>query len=198
MNESAVRPRPGGRSARVREAVFDAAVAVLAEQGPAGFTVGEVARRAGVHETSIYRRWGTREGLAVEALLDRSRRELPIPDTGSLREDLAAYAAELIVFLRAPLGRALMHTLTMAADNPTVVAARDEFWAGRFELAGVMVERAVARGEVPEGTDSRSVLELLIAPLHFRMQATGEPLGIDLADHLADLVVRAFSLPLVD
>jgi AcrR family transcriptional regulator len=195
MDESAIRPRPGGRSARVRHAVFDAAVAVLAENSPAGFTVSEVARRAGVHETSIYRRWGTREGLAVEALLDRSRRELPIPDTGSLREDLAAFAADLIVYLRAPLGRALMHTLTVAADNPAVIAARDEFWTGRFELAGVMVERAIARGEVPEGTDSRSLLELLIAPLHFRMQATGEPLGIGLADYLADLVVRAFGLP---
>jgi AcrR family transcriptional regulator len=193
MSESDIRRRPGGRSARVREAVFDAVVAALVEHGAGGFSVGDVAERAGVHETSIYRRWGTRERLALDALLDRSRRELPIPDTGSFRGDLAAFARELVAYLNTPLGRALVHLMAIDVDDePEVVAARDEFWATRFDLAGVMVERAVDRGEVPAGIDPRLALELLIAPLTFRVLATREPLTTALADQLADLVAQAF------
>jgi AcrR family transcriptional regulator len=191
VDETTIRRRPGGRSARVREAVFDAVVAALAEHGPGGFTIGDVARRAGVHETSIYRRWGTPERLAVEALLDRSQQELPIPDTGSFRGDLAAFARELVAYLGTPLGRALAHTMSGVDDDPAVAAARDEFWATRFALAGVMVDRAVARGEIPAGADPRLALELLVAPLLFRVLTTGEPLTATLADQLADLVVKA-------
>jgi hypothetical protein len=53
-----------------------------------------------------------------------------------------------------------------------------------------MVDRAIDRGEVPAGTESRPALELLVAPLLFRVLATGEPLTKRLADRLADSVVR--------
>jgi AcrR family transcriptional regulator len=195
MSEPDIRRRPGGRSARVREAVFEATLAALAEHGTAGFSIGDVAQRAGVHETSIYRRWGTRERLALDAMLDRSQRELPIPDTGSFRDDLAAFARELVAYLNTPLGRALTNTLAVADDEPTAVAARDEFWTTRFTLANVIVERAAERGEVAAGTDPRLALELLVAPLTFRLLATREALTSDLAEQLADLVAQAVRPP---
>jgi hypothetical protein len=85
--------------------------------------------------------------------------------------------------------------LAVPDDGPAAAAARNEFWTRRFDLAGVMVHRAVARGEVPVGTDPRLVLELLVAPFLFRVLATGESLRAGLAHQLADLVVRAFSRP---
>jgi AcrR family transcriptional regulator len=191
VSETRIQRRPGGRSARVHQAVFEAALAALADHGVAGFTIADVARRAGVHETSIYRRWGTPQRLAVDALLDRSQRELPIPDTGSFRDDLAAFAGELIAYLHNPLGRALAHMMAAADDDPDLVAARTEFWDTRFALASAMVDRAVARGELPPGTDARLALELLVAPLTFRVFTTGAPPPPGLAAQLADLVARA-------
>ena len=44
-----VRRRPGGRSARVRAAVLQATVDVLAESGLMGLSIGQVAARAGIH-----------------------------------------------------------------------------------------------------------------------------------------------------
>ena len=64
-----VRRRPGGRSERIRQSVIEATMAVLRDRGWDQFSIAEVASRAGVHETSIYRRWGTRERLATDALL---------------------------------------------------------------------------------------------------------------------------------
>src|SRR5688572_33420223 len=86
--EPGPRPRPGGRSARVRSAVLEATLELLAERGYDGAEVPEVARRAGVHPTTVYRRWGTKSRLVGEALLERSRPLTPTPDTGSLRPDL--------------------------------------------------------------------------------------------------------------
>jgi AcrR family transcriptional regulator len=189
MSEAAVRRRPGGRSARVRASVLDATLAVLGEGGPERLTVAEVAVRAGVHETSIRRRWRTKENLVCDALLSQSEQQLPIPDTGSVREDLATFVSELAAYNETALGRALLHALATPSQDPALREARTVFWRRRYELASAMIERAVERGELPDTVDSRLVLEALIAPLHFRTLLTDEPLDAGLPLGLADLVL---------
>ncbi|MFD0884744.1 TetR/AcrR family transcriptional regulator, partial [Streptosporangium algeriense] len=80
--------RPGGRSARVRDAVRQATLAELAEHGYGGLTVENVAIRSGVHKTTVYRRWGNVEGLIADALELAREEPWPMPDTGSFQEDL--------------------------------------------------------------------------------------------------------------
>src|SRR6202042_3362953 len=135
-----------------------------------------------------------------DALLNFSEQQLPIPDTGSLREDLAAFAAELAAYLATPLGRALLHAMTAAGEDPALADARTDFWQARYELASVMIERAVARGELPATVDGRLALEVLIAPLNFRALLTDEPPDQDLPRRLADLVlggIRASTLEFI-
>jgi AcrR family transcriptional regulator len=189
MAEAAVRRRPGGRSARVRRSVIDATLALLGEGGLEKPTVADIAERAGVHETSIRRRWPTKESLIYDALLNNSEQYLPIPDTGSLREDLTVFASELAAYLATPLGRALLLAMASTAEDPALIEARTAFWQTRYELASAMIERAVARGELPATVDSRLALEALIAPLNFRTLLTDEPPDEDLPRRLADLVL---------
>jgi AcrR family transcriptional regulator len=189
MSEAAVRQRPGGRSARVRQSVLDATLALLVEGGLDSLTVADVAARAGVHETSIRRRWRTRENLICDALLNYSELHLPIPDTGSLREDLAAFARELAAYLTTPLGRALLYAMATTGEEPALLDARSAFWQTRYELASAMINRAVARGELPDTVDGRLALEALIAPLNFRALLTDEPPDDELPRKLADLVL---------
>jgi AcrR family transcriptional regulator len=75
----------------MRQAVLAATVELLSSQGLAGATVAAVARAAGVHETSVYRRWKTRENLILDALTTELDSALPIPDTGRVREDLLRF-----------------------------------------------------------------------------------------------------------
>jgi len=172
--EPAARQRVGGRSARVRSSVLQSAFAVLVEKGSDAFTIAEVAARAGVHETSIYRRWGTRTALALEACLHFAEAALAIPDTGSLKSDLLAFLERLGVLLASPQGQAFL-ALT-AYRQPDAVAARQMYFRQRFGLARVMFDRAVSRGEFPRRTDPSVFLETLVAPLYFRLLITGEPL----------------------
>jgi AcrR family transcriptional regulator len=193
MSEAPVRSRPGGRSARVRQSVLDTTLTLLAERGLDRVTVADIAECAGVHETSIRRRWRTRENLICDALLNYSEVHLPIPDTGSLREDLAAFASELATYLTTPLGRALLYAMATTGEDPAIAEARTAFWQTRYELASAMIERAVARRELPATVDSRLALEALIAPLNFRALLTDEPPDEDLPRRLADLVLDGIS-----
>lgn len=178
----------------MRHDVLEATVQLLIEKGGEPISISDVATRAGVHETSIYRRWGTREKLVVDALLSHSAHELPVPDTGSLRDDLAALERTLIAYVSTPLGLAQTRSLASPGDDPLVEEARVGFWQERLEAAGVVVTRAIDRGEVPPTTDPRLVVEMLVAPIHFRVlmshQALAEPLAEQLADILVDGVRR--------
>jgi AcrR family transcriptional regulator len=168
------RGRPGGRSARVREAVLQAAFALLAEKGFEALSIAEVAAHAGVHETSIYRRWGTKNALALEASLHFARSAIPIPDTGSLRSDLVALLKGLLALLGSPQGQTLL--MLGFSQHPHVVAARQDFWRSRRESLRPVFERAVGRSEFPRDADPMLLLETLIAPLYLRRLVTGEPL----------------------
>src|SRR5690348_18177095 len=99
--------RPGGRSARVRAAVHQAVTDLIAERGYGNFTVGEVAARAGVADTSVYRRWGNLEALLIEVILARLEERSPIPDTGTLDGDLRTFAANVAREITGPDGPAV-------------------------------------------------------------------------------------------
>ncbi|MGW6421832.1 TetR/AcrR family transcriptional regulator [Nocardia sp. NPDC055053] len=193
MTEQAVRRRTGGRSARVRQAVLDAALQAIAEHGPDGVSVAEVARRAGVHETSIYRRWSTREQLVMDALLAYSQNEMPVPDTGSLRADLLTFTRSLSTYLDSSLGKALARAMVASDDDEPLAAGRRRFWESRFDLARVMIDRAVERGELPDDTDPRLAMELLIAPLHFRALLTHQPLDDHHAERMIDALLHGMT-----
>lgn len=191
--EDGVRRRPGGRSERVRRAVLDATLDLVLEKGVDQLSIAEVAARAGVHETSVYRRWGTRERLMVDALLVAGERRLPVPDTGSLRGDLVEFASTLASLLSEPLGRALAQALAGPSDDEAMNDARAQYFRARLELVGAIIERAIARGELAQGTDASLVLEALIAPLHFRTLVSRQPLDDALPDRLADLLLHGLT-----
>ena len=188
--EEQPRRRTGGRSARVRDAVLTATLDALGDGGFDAVTLNEVARRAGVHATSIQRRWGTREKLVLDAMLAFSRTHLLVPDTGSLHGDLVAFAQSLADYLATPLGRALVRSMSAADDDQRLATARAEFWQARFDAAGVVVDRAVERGELAVGADPALILEMVTAPLHFRALLTRQPIDGELIVRIVTAVER--------
>jgi AcrR family transcriptional regulator len=170
--------------------VFEAALQVLQEQGYAFTSIAEIAKSAGVHETSIYRRWGTKESLLAEALLARAEEEIPVPDTGMLRSDLVQFLQELSVFFQSPLGKALMQLLVSAGDTTEMTSARQTYWRSRFALVKGIFEHAVQRGEISPSLDPHLLTELLIGPFYVRLLLTSEPLPVQLPEQIVDLVLH--------
>jgi AcrR family transcriptional regulator len=187
----AARPRPGGRSARVRAAVLSATLELLDERGFEGLELPEVARRAGVHATTVYRRWGSRARLAGEALLERGRPLSATPDTGALRTDLERLLLEGGALLRTAPVRAMLEVLLSASTAPgpgpgaEIAQARDRFLAAHLAEARLVVQRAVARSELPPGTDPGVLIELVIGPALLRTLLLGLDLGPEAAAGIA-------------
>ncbi|MER7134466.1 TetR/AcrR family transcriptional regulator [Streptosporangium saharense] len=184
--------RPGGRSARVRDAVRQATLAELAEQGYGGLTVENVAIRSGVHKTTVYRRWGSVEGLIADALELAREEPWPIPDTGSFQEDLR----EIVLLVQrgfadpveGPISTAFV---TAAAQNGDAARSLHDFFTARHEQAAEVVRRAVERGEVPADTDGADVIRMAVAPIYYRLFVTHEPVTEPDAIRAADATAAA-------
>ncbi|MFI5902048.1 TetR/AcrR family transcriptional regulator [Streptomyces cyaneofuscatus] len=184
--------RPGGRTARVREAVLRAAGDALARDGFDRLDLAEVARRAGVGKTTVYRRWSTPAGLVADLLTDMAERSLPGTDTGSLAEDLRANARLVVRTLTDPRQGALFAAVIAAATcDPRAAEALHRFYAVRIGEWSGCVEAAVARGELPGGTDPGEVVAAVSAPLYYRLLASGAPLDEAAADRAADAAAAA-------
>jgi AcrR family transcriptional regulator len=184
--------RPGGRTARVREAVLRAAGDALAEHGFVHLDLADVARRAGVGKTTVYRRWGTVTGLVADLLADMAEGSLPRARTGSLAGDLAANARLVQRTLADPRQGALFTAVIAAATcDPRTAEALRRFYAIRIDEWAPCVEEAVARGEAPAGTDPREVIRAVSAPLYYRLLASGDRLDEAAADRAAAAATAA-------
>ncbi|KOX07822.1 TetR/AcrR family transcriptional regulator [Nocardiopsis sp. NRRL B-16309] len=169
--------RPGGRTARVRAAVLAAAGDALAEHGMAGLDLADVARRADVGRTTVYRRWGSVPALVADLLEDMAEQSLPRVETGSLLEDLLANARLVRRTLVDPRQGALFKAMIAAAAcDERTAAALHRFYAARIAEWAPCVDQAVQRGEVPPGTDAAEVVRAVSAPLYYRLLASGDPL----------------------
>ncbi|MBK3563647.1 MULTISPECIES: TetR-like C-terminal domain-containing protein [unclassified Streptomyces] len=187
--------RPGGRSARVRADVLRSTLEVLAENGTSGLTMSEIARRSGVHATSIQRRWGAPQNLVLDALLSYSQEHLPVPDTGNLRDDMVALARLIAAYLDTPLGIALAQAMATAEEDPQLTESRALFWQSRYDVTRIIVDRAVDRHELPADADHQLALELLVAPLHFRALLIRQPVGEDRIERMVDTLLHGLAGP---
>jgi AcrR family transcriptional regulator len=157
--------RPGGRSHRVKGTVFEAVEALLLENPGDLPSMTAIAERAQVNPTSLYRRWGDVRRLAGEVAVERLMREHPIPDTGSLRGDLIAWATAVARSLGSPRNVLLLRILTSVPQQGVSLQNLKKRPIGRriAELEA-MLGRAAARSEVPLSLGD--TLELVLAPLY--------------------------------
>ncbi|MCC5578859.1 TetR/AcrR family transcriptional regulator [Microtetraspora sp. AC03309] len=177
--------RPGGRSARVRAAVHKAVTALIAERGYGNFTVGDVADRAGVADSSVYRRWGTLESLLMDVAITWLTTTSPIPDTGGLEQDLRAYAAGVARDVTGPDGLAVLRlVLALSTAGEAGARARDDFLAERSRQIQGMLDRARDRGEQPP--EALDILDHLLAPMYIRVLFGLGSLTPDYVDTLID------------
>jgi AcrR family transcriptional regulator len=184
--------RPGGRTARSGPPRRAATLAELAEHGFAGLTVEGVAARAGVHKTTVYRRWGTAAALAVDALDAAGDEPWPVPDTGDVREDLRRLCRLVVDSFADPESGPVSRAFVAAATHsPATATALHRFLAGRHDQAAAIVRRAIARGDLPPTTDPVDTIRTAIAPLYYRLFISGEPVDTAIADRAADTALAA-------
>ena len=178
------------RSAEADRAILDAAIELFIELGWDALTVEGVAARAGVGKATVYRRYATKLDLVMAATARLGERKGPVPDTGSVRDDLLGLARGYRRMLTATdSGRAIPLMMAAKARCEELHRAHAGYVGERMGASSAVITRAVLRGELPEGTDAQLVVEMIMGPLLHRAYVTGLPIGDAYLERLVDTVL---------
>jgi AcrR family transcriptional regulator len=185
------RGRP--RSRRTEKAILKAANEVITAFGLNDMTIEGVAERAGVGKASIYRRWPSKGALAFDAVVDTVLASQPTPDTGSLQGDLQFIARSWVrAANRRRGGRTVAGLIAEVQNDPDLATVWRERFVSRIrQERRLVVERSIARGEIPAGSDPELILDLLYGPLYHRYLNGHLSLSDAFARGVARMVVAA-------
>lgn len=186
------RGRP--RSDHAHRAILDATRDLIIEEGFARLRLEHVATRAGVGKSTIYRRWPSKEALALDVLLELAAPYLVVEVTGDTREEMLSAVRNAITALTetpfGPVIRALLSQIAINASlgdpfRATVVQAR------RSEVAAV-IARGIERGDLRADADADVATELLIGPVYFRLMFGGH-LTNAVAEQIVDAMLQGYA-----
>jgi AcrR family transcriptional regulator len=171
--------------------ITEAVLVELADHGYARLSMESVARRAGVGKSALYRRWPGKSEMVAAALGALSVPAAPSPDTGSLHADLRILLEGMLAWLTHPqVARILPDVSAEGVREPALAEAlRVAVGEPRRAAAAVALERAAERGELAVSVDL--ALDLLGAPLYWRLSVRHAELGPGYLDELADALLRA-------
>lgn len=198
---SEIAPEPAVRRKRGRPRdpdadgrILAAASALILMRGFESMTVDEVASNAGVGKATVYRRWSRKEDLAVAAMEQLYRDEIPSPDTGTIRGDLEAMFTSVLAFVNSPAGLDHVRTTIKESMRDDRISAlyRDASLRAE-ESATAVFERAIARGEVRADTPVRTSVQFLGALVATRVISGQEMPGLEEIDELVEFVLHGIS-----
>lgn len=166
--------RPGGRSLRVQQAVHAAVGALIAEGGREALTVPQIAQRAGVTPSTIYRRWGDLATLVSDVAQRTLRTECPIQPTGHLGTDLATWAEMYQEEMDSTPGREMMRDILRGWDGAQAACSL-------MDTVQPVIEAILAAARPPVRLSAARVIDAVVAPVLTRLLFTDAPLPPGLA-----------------
>ena len=171
-------------------AICDATLALLVEVGYDRMSMDAVAARARASKATIYRRWPGKEQLVLDAVRSRAPGLVVPADTGSLRGDLVATyssAAHGAGAEEAELVAGVLRAMRSAPELGDCVRA--QVFESKCDVSRTLVARAVARGELPAGTDPLLLHEVAGALWFHRVLVVGGPVDDEFIAHVVDDVL---------
>ena len=177
---------------QVQMAVLDE----LQQWGVDRFSVEALAGRCGIDPEVVYRYWGDRDRVLLDALFSYSDSFIVVPDTGSLRDDLRGLMLSVARYLNTDFGRTVLRSVLPHSEGYLPDEVRLVFWTRRMRDARVVFERAVARGEMKDGdVTAMAALANLMSPVHVRALYIPGPIDDEFCIAMSDMTWRALTNP---
>jgi AcrR family transcriptional regulator len=175
--------------------ILAAAASLILLRGFDSMTVDEVATSAGVGKATVYRRWARKEDLAVAAMEQLYRDEMPTPDTGSIREDLRLMFTSVLQFANSASGTDYLRTsIKESLRDERIATLYREASERAEEKTNTVYQRAIARGEVRDDIPMDVVVQLLGGLVTMRAITGDEMPRIEQLDQLVDFVLRGIAV----
>jgi AcrR family transcriptional regulator len=187
--EPAARRRGRPPDPHSRSRILAATESLLNEAGYLHVTIDEVAGRAGVSKKTVYRFWPHKAALISDLIAERSA-VLPVPDTGDTRAELTTLFSLIIEYLTAGHGRTLALLVAATDGDPgTLTRLREQVFAPRRDIARNVLQRGIARGDLPADVDIDAVIDLWHGLVAYRVSGRSAALHRHTVDQLVDLTM---------
>ncbi len=166
------------RSKSTEKAILNSAHTLVADHGFQAVTIEGIAKHAGVSKATIYKWWPNKAAVVADSFFKTLKEQYPVPDTGSVIEDLVIQISNLSTFLASDEGRIIRELIAEGqSDSDVAEAYQSRYFSPRREVSRTILERGVERGEMKSGLNLELCVEMIYAPLFYRLLITGE--GID-------------------
>jgi Tetracyclin repressor-like, C-terminal domain len=177
-------------SGDVREIILQAAFDELVVTGIDRFTFDRVSVRAGVDVGVIETLWHDRRVLLMEAVLSSSESIISIPDTGTLRGDLALSVESAVAIASTPEGRRQLRSMLPLDRDFDPTCVQKDFWDNRFAAWAVTFRRAAERGELRDDVDPLTATLMLAGAINAEVLFTDNPIGAAYVEQVLEIFLR--------
>lgn len=177
---------PSRRSKQTHDAILSATLDLVHEKGYFGLSLEAVAARAGAGKQTIYRWWPSKAALVMEALSQAASREIALPDTGNVEEDLFLFLEAIFTRISSSGSGKAMGGLVAEAQADPIFAEefRSGFVEARREGLRTILRRGMERGEVSADIDLELAVDTLFGPMWYRLLLLHAPLDGPFARNL--------------
>ncbi|WP_040952694.1 TetR/AcrR family transcriptional regulator [Gorillibacterium massiliense] len=170
---TAKRGRP--RNVETQKAILTASYELLLESGFGAITVEKIAERAGVSKATIYKWWPNKAAVVMDGFMSAAADRLPLPDTGTVHQDILVHAGNLVRFMESSEGNIIKELIGEGQFDPGLAEAyRTRYFGPRRLEARQLLERGTKRGELKETVDIELAIDLIYGPIFYRLLVLGE------------------------
>lgn len=171
--------KPGRpRSEETRKTILATAYKMLIEEGFTTVTVEEIAKRAGVSKATIYKWWPNKAAVVLDGFFEATANLLPIPDTGSVKEDLFIQVNNLTSFFLSSKGKGITELIAAGQfDSSIAEEFRKRYIIPRRQITRSLIERGIDKGQLTRDIDIDLLIDMLYAPTFYRILITGESIN---------------------
>lgn len=163
------------RSEETKKAILTASYELTLEKGFPTVTVEGIAERAGVSKATIYKWWPNKAAVVLDGFFAATESMLQVPDTGSVREDLFIQVNNLASFITSPRGRVITELIAEGQFDANIAKEyRSRYFSPRRLISQHILERGILRGELKKDLDIELSIDLIFAPLFYRLLITGD------------------------
>ncbi len=182
------RGRP--RNMETQKAILTAAYDLLLSEGFGNVTVEKIAEEAKVSKATIYKWWPNKAAVVMDGYLGAASERLPVPNTGSIYEDILIHATNVALFLNSREGMVIKELIGEGQFDPGLAEAyRTRYFQPRRVEARGLLEQGIQRGELKADVDPAVCIDLIYGPIFYRMLVTGETID---RSYMEQLVNTAF------
>lgn len=183
------RGRP--RNMETQSSILSASYELLLESGFGAVTVEKIAERAQVSKATIYKWWPNKAAVVMDGFLSAAAARLPVPDTGSVFQDILQHATNMALFMISREGSIFLEIIGEGqVDSALAETFRIRYiQPRRLEVRNIM-NRGLQRGELEKSLDISLCTDLIYGPIFYRLLVTGDPIDKKYVEQLVTQVLH--------